>query len=241
MSRPSVSLSVVAAAAILTWGGSTAARAALPPPSAPPSLFFATAPGAVPSAQVVELAVRGGAARPALEIAYGGRPGWLRARISGSGAQRSLRVEPLSDRLSPGVYRATLSLGEAGAVTPARVDVRLVVKSWGPATCPPGSTLRYVGGGNAHGEPADFGARFFGKYCTRCHGAAVPERERQGAPAGLDWDAVEIVREQRLQIDAVAGRGPNGPVEEMPPPWVETRPAPAERELLARWLACGAP
>lgn len=241
MSRPSVVLSVVATTALMVWSGSSGARAATTPPRSPLSLLFATTPGTVPIAQVVDLSVRRGAPRPPLEIEYSGRRGWLRAGISGSGAQRSLNVQPISDRLSPGVYRATLSLGEGGAVTPSRVEVRLVVSSYGRAKCPPGSTLRYVGGGNGRGEPTDFGKKFLGSYCTRCHGSAVPEREREGAPVELNWDSLSIVREQRLQIDAVAGRGPNGPVEEMPPPWVETRPMPAERELLAQWIACGAP
>jgi hypothetical protein len=240
MSRSSLFLSVVAAIA-LTGSSRSATRAAAPLPASAHSLVFATAPGTVPVAQIVALTFGAGAAPPALEIAYAGKRGWLRAGISGSGERRSLNVQPISERLSPGVYRATLSLGEGGAVAPARVDVRLVVSSYGPAKCPPGSTLRYIGGGNGRGEPVDFGKNFLGKFCTRCHSSAVPERERQGAPVDLNWDSPSIVREQRLQIDAVAGRGPNGPVEEMPPLWVESRPAPAERELLAQWLACGAP
>jgi hypothetical protein len=50
-------------------------------------------------------------------------------------------------------------------------------------------------------------------------------------------DALPRIREQRYRIEAVAAEKHAT----MPPPYVPLRPARAERELLARWIACGAP
>lgn len=118
-------------------------------------------------------------------------------------------------------------------VVPAAVALR-------GAICPPGSKLRYQGGGDGASEPADFGKTFFGHYCTGCHGSALVGASRSGAPDELNWDDPNRIREKRSWIEAAAARGRQEHYD-MPPPGTPVQPTRAERELLARWIACGAP
>lgn len=90
--------------------------------------------------------------------------------------------------------------------------------------CPPaGTTLTYAG----------FGADFMGRYCQSCHGSTAVDRA--GAPGEFIFDTAEQVRRHRARIFARSAAGNDS----MPPG--PDDPAPAERERLAEWLACGAP
>jgi hypothetical protein len=205
-------------------------------------LVFAGRQGTAPLGQTIALRLREDAPTPKVKVGYADGSGWLSAGIAGSGARRLLSVQPVSHRLGPGTYRATIDVeGSGKAVSPERLEVTLVVQGYTLSTCPPGSTLRYAGGGNGGREPADFGRAFFGRYCTGCHGSAVIGAARSGAPPGVNWDTPESIRAQRHWIDAFAGRGPGASNEDMPPEWVPVQPTSAERQLLARWIACGAP
>jgi cytochrome c5 len=97
------------------------------------------------------------------------------------------------------------------------------------ATCPQGSTLTYE----------SFGMQFMTSYCTRCHSSELTGTARQGAPAFHDFDTVEGVRAVADHVDQTAAFGPEAQNQSMPPSG--SRPSAAEREMLAEWLACGAP
>ncbi|NMO22863.1 hypothetical protein HPC49_44005 [Pyxidicoccus fallax] len=87
---------------------------------------------------------------------------------------------------------------------------------------------------------ADFGRAFMEKHCLSCHSAAVTGAAREGAPAGMDFDTPEAVRQWAAAIDTHSAAGPGGVNTAMPP---ASRAAPAmdERLKLGQWLACGAP
>jgi len=97
------------------------------------------------------------------------------------------------------------------------------------STFPPSSTLTYE----------NFGIQFFEDYCTRCHSTMPENGTRSGAPRGLDWDQIDIVRAYAMQIDKMAAAGPDATNTGMPPR--DPRPTVAERQALGEWLACGAP
>ena len=97
------------------------------------------------------------------------------------------------------------------------------------STCPSDSTLTYE----------NFGMQFFADYCTRCHSTMPENGTRSGAPRGLDWDQIDVVREYTMQIDKMAAAGPDATNTGMPPR--DPRPSVAERRNLGEWLACGAP
>ena len=73
--------------------------------------------------------------------------------------------------------------------------------------------------------------------CTRCHGSSLQGDDRQGAPAGLDFDRASKRKQwaEEMWVEIEADR--------MPPP----RPAgsgalsSAEKKAMRGWLACGAP
>jgi uncharacterized membrane protein len=81
--------------------------------------------------------------------------------------------------------------------------------------------------------------QFFEDYCTRCHSTMPENGTRSGAPRGLDWDQIDVVREYAMQIDKMAAAGPDATNTAMPPR--DPRPSVAERQNLGEWLACGAP
>lgn len=90
--------------------------------------------------------------------------------------------------------------------------------------CPDGSTtLTYE----------TFGAPFLAVYCEGCHGADAVDR--RGAPGEYVFDTHEQVTRHRARIFVRAAGGNDS----MPPG--PDDPSPGERELLAEWLACGAP
>ena len=96
------------------------------------------------------------------------------------------------------------------------------------STCPSSSTLTYE----------NFGAAFLEEYCTRCHSENPADGSRHGAPAGLNWDDLDTVREYAARIDKMAAMGPNATNTTMPPG--APRPTLGERNDLGEWLACGA-
>lgn len=130
-----------------------------------------------------------------------------------------------------------------GSVPPVRPDgghlapsvdagPRRATSTPGPtrAVCPPGGTpLRWE----------SFGRELFDSYCLRCHASEREEGARNGAPTGFDWDSLDAVRTHAARIDAAAGAGPARINVFMPPS--EPAPTVEERDLLAEWLACGAP
>lgn len=88
-------------------------------------------------------------------------------------------------------------------------------------TCPePGTDLTYD----------NFGAAFFAAHCNRCHSSASA-----GAPRAFRFDTLQDVRAHASRI-FVRAAGPNVTM----PPGPDDPPA-AERDMLAEWLACGAP
>jgi uncharacterized membrane protein len=97
------------------------------------------------------------------------------------------------------------------------------------STCPSNSTLTYE----------NFGRQFFEDFCTRCHSTMPENGSRSGAPRGLDWDQLDIVRAYAMEIDKMAAAGPDATNTSMPPR--DPRPTIAERQDLGEWLACGAP
>jgi hypothetical protein len=97
------------------------------------------------------------------------------------------------------------------------------------STCPSEETLTYE----------NFGRGFLDTYCTNCHSSALSGSARHGAPAGYNWDELEIVRAHAARIDKMAAAGPIATNTTMPPD--DPEPSVAEREQLGEWLACGAP
>jgi uncharacterized membrane protein len=89
---------------------------------------------------------------------------------------------------------------------------------------------------------ASFGQRFFGNYCTACHGAS--SADRHGAPPNVDFDTVAGIQDHAAQIDALAGENIAGTIRNtaMPPPGVAPAlPSDEERQQLACWIAAGLP
>ncbi len=98
------------------------------------------------------------------------------------------------------------------------------------ASCPDGSTLTYD----------TFGQAFFTTYCIRCHSVAnVGATSRNGAPADVNFDTLDLVRPLARRIDFMAAIGPVRAGRDMPLNGL--RPSDAEREDLGRWIACGTP
>jgi uncharacterized membrane protein len=97
------------------------------------------------------------------------------------------------------------------------------------APCPPSSTLTY----------ASFGQPFMASYCTRCHSSALTGDARMGASAYHDYDSLDGIRAVAVHIDQTAGAGPAATNDTMPPSGAA--PTLEERQMLAEWIACGAP
>jgi hypothetical protein len=97
------------------------------------------------------------------------------------------------------------------------------------ATCPGDSTLDYE----------TFGAPFFEMYCTRCHSSELEGLDRNGAPAGHDFDSLPGILLVADHVDQYAAAGPDS-VNTMMPPATDPGPKPSmeEREDLGQWLAC---
>jgi uncharacterized membrane protein len=80
---------------------------------------------------------------------------------------------------------------------------------------------------------SNFGEPFLLDWCAGCHSAALPANMRQMAPAGVDFDSIEGVRQFQARILA---RGA-GAMPTMPP---AGGPSAEERAMLAEWIECGA-
>lgn len=98
------------------------------------------------------------------------------------------------------------------------------------ATCPPASTLTYQ----------SFGQQFMTEYCVECHDSQKTGSERNGATLDHDFDTLIGVRSVSNHIDQAAGAGPDAVNDQMPPEG-EPQPSLEERQMLAEWIACGAP
>lgn len=79
---------------------------------------------------------------------------------------------------------------------------------------------------------AGFGRPFFAAHCDRCH--AREAVDRHGAPHEFTFDSPAEIREHADRVFARAA------VNSSMPPGPD-KPSGAERDLLGRWLACGAP
>lgn len=80
----------------------------------------------------------------------------------------------------------------------------------------------------------NFGAALILEHCAGCHGRAVPEGLRQGAPIDATFDDPNSIRDLEARIWARAG----DQNDTMPP---VGGPSPEDRDKLGQWLACGAP
>jgi hypothetical protein len=242
------------AVVVVTTEGAAGSPAALPVslrivesgPSlelAPGRLAFTSMLGIAPPPQTVAIANGGTGQLPPLQASVDpdGPGGWLAASVDASGAAPVLSVAAAPSGLQPGVYTAIVSVEAPGASrSPAPVDVALQVRASSGNDCPPGSTLRYVGGGGP-GAPVDFGRAFFAAYCAFCHTSALTGISRQGAPSDVDFDTLAQIRRQLFRIDALTAKGPLGTNDGMPGSFVPARPSDGERTLLGQWIACGAP
>lgn len=90
--------------------------------------------------------------------------------------------------------------------------------------CPPDSVLTY----------ANFGEALMQQHCAGCHGEAVEERYRSGAPLEVNLTSHDQVFEW---LDRVYARSAD---DNTSMPVVDTMSA-ADRTRLGDWLACGAP
>jgi uncharacterized membrane protein len=79
----------------------------------------------------------------------------------------------------------------------------------------------------------DFAQGFFAQHCNACHAAGVDDRN--GAPAAYLFDTYEqaLALRERVFLRAAGDNTSMPPGPDDPP--VE------EREMLAEWIACGAP
>ncbi|MBK8937043.1 MAG: hypothetical protein IPM79_05220 [Polyangiaceae bacterium] len=80
----------------------------------------------------------------------------------------------------------------------------------------------------------NFGGPFMLTWCNGCHSESLPDGERQGAPLLSNFDTLDDVRAWAADIWEESGDHNAS----MPP---VGGPSEEEREMLAEWLACGAP
>lgn len=74
------------------------------------------------------------------------------------------------------------------------------------------------------------------KYCTRCHSTKVKGADRMGAPEDHNFDSEDGILDAAGHIDQEAGSGPKATNTAMP--INGDKPTIAERETLAKFLAC---
>ena len=84
-----------------------------------------------------------------------------------------------------------------------------------------------------------FGSAFFASYCTSCHSTTRHGRDRHGAPSEHNFDSIDLIRDQAIEIDGSAAAGPLAANKLMPITY--QAPTMDERIALGVWLACGAP
>ncbi|MBA3542043.1 MAG: hypothetical protein H0T79_20675 [Deltaproteobacteria bacterium] len=103
----------------------------------------------------------------------------------------------------------------------------------------------------ASGDDGDcgFGKRFMDAYCISCHDSKLTRSMRNGAPLFHDFETLLGVLKTPDHIDQQAGVGPDASNTFMPPERCPTQaggpldraclqPTTAEREKLAKWIAC---
>jgi uncharacterized membrane protein len=116
--------------------------------------------------------------------------------------------------VSRAAWSVALLVGLAACAAPSGLEEEL---------CPPESELTYD----------SFGQLFFAAHCDRCHAADAPSRN--GAPRSITFDSLEEIARRSDRIFARSA----GDNTSMPPGPDDVTAE--ERELLAEWLACGAP
>lgn len=95
----------------------------------------------------------------------------------------------------------------------------------------------------------NFGEAFMTTYCTKCHDAALPRSQRNGAPIYHDYETLLGVLRTPDHIDEQAGFGPDAENAFMPPERCPAeaggalsvdcrKPTAEERRQLAEWIAC---
>lgn len=124
------------------------------------------------------------------------------------------------------VFFTMLAASSCGSPAPpsAPVAAKTAWASLAERPCPGDNALDYEG----------FGGPFVLTWCTGCHSAIFPDGERQGAPAGIDFDTIEGIRAHADRMWARAADQNHT----MPP---VGGPADSLRSDLGQWLACGAP
>jgi len=90
--------------------------------------------------------------------------------------------------------------------------------------CPKGTKLSY----------ANFGAVFFGNYCTSCHSSELTGDDRIGATEGVDFETYKLLALHLTGVKSKAGSGKTA----MPP---GEQVSSEERKQLDEWIDCGAP
>jgi uncharacterized membrane protein len=84
----------------------------------------------------------------------------------------------------------------------------------------------------------NFGRQFFQTYCLRCHSETLTtDLERTDAPAGINFNELEVMREFASRIRLRAGQLGDMPPTLLPGP----RPSEDERLRLIQWIDCGTP
>ncbi len=109
------------------------------------------------------------------------------------------------------------------ACAPAAGCVADMTEQLDDEPCPEESELTYE----------NFGGAFIDSHCQRCHSSGAADRN--GAPSSFTFDTVDDIRDHSERIFARAA----GDNRSMPPGPED--PPDQEREMLAEWLACGAP
>lgn len=78
----------------------------------------------------------------------------------------------------------------------------------------------------------NFGSAFMTSYCLDCHSSS--SGNRQGAPASVNFDTLELVQNQASSVDRRSGNGTS-----MPPTSYSPTPSDSERTMLTEWIDCG--
>jgi uncharacterized membrane protein len=73
-------------------------------------------------------------------------------------------------------------------------------------------------------------------YCTRCHATTLTGAARMNAPEDHNFDSEQGILAEKSHVDKTAGSGPNATNTIMP--LTDPKPTKAERETLAKWIAC---
>ncbi len=145
-------------------------------------------------------------------------------------AKRAAREAKQSERTPPPANPPT----PATSTRPGPPSTAHAAPGPSPGACPPGNPLTF----------RSFGAGFLRTWCTGCHSSTLPERERQDAPTGVDFDSharylphAAAVYERAVVEGHAATQSP-ATATPMPPAGLVPD---ADRRRLAQWIACGSP